>query len=183
MGAARDITGHFFSATDQLLFDTTVWLDLYGPQSSPAKQRTRSYSGALKDLLLVGSKVYIDVLVMAEFVNRYARLEYQCLAADRRPGEFRDFRDSPEFEPIAQAIAAACRKIAEHCERTESEFSALDLPALLSDFEGGASDFNDLVLAALCRSRGLTLVTHDAHFAGMGLPILTANAKMLKPSC
>lgn len=40
-------------------------------------------------------------------------------------------------------------------------------------------DFNDQVLAELCKSRNLTLVTHDGDFKDLGLNLLTANQSLL----
>jgi predicted nucleic acid-binding protein len=55
----------------------------------------------------------------------------------------------------------------------------LDLGAILTDYQTGPGDFNDLILARLCEHRGLKLVTHDADFAGTGATILTANRRLL----
>jgi predicted nucleic acid-binding protein len=40
-------------------------------------------------------------------------------------------------------------------------------------------DINDLILAELCRSEKLKFVTHDADFASLDVPILTANRRLL----
>jgi len=43
----------------------------------------------------------------------------------------------------------------------------------------GNSDFNDLVLVELCRSKGFMLVTDDGDFKGKGITVLTANRRLL----
>lgn len=43
----------------------------------------------------------------------------------------------------------------------------------------GISDFNDQVLTTLCKRSGLKLVTDDGDFKGRGIPIITANQKLL----
>ncbi len=60
----------------------------------------------------------------------------------------------------------------------EDGFASLDVMRVLTDFEAVRQDFNDLVIAALCRSKNLTLVTDDEDFSAQGFPILTANASL-----
>ena len=66
-----------------------------------------------------------------------------------------------------------------HCERIENEFAALDIDALMDEFEKGDSDLNDQILAELCKRRNLKLVTHDSDFKDRGLVVLTANKALL----
>jgi len=53
--------------------------------------------------------------------------------------------------------------------------------SLLNDFETGKIDFNDQVLEDLCARRGFYLVTDDADFKTVNLPLFTANPKLLNP--
>lgn len=115
-------------------------------------------------------------------MNRYARLRHNLLKS--RPGvshDFKQFRKSPDFKPIAFDIAGDVRQILKlkHSERIESGFAALDITGLVDECENGDSDFNDLVLAELCRNRNLMLVTHDGDFKDHGLTVLSANPSLL----
>jgi predicted nucleic acid-binding protein len=67
------------------------------------------------------------------------------------------------------------------CRRTVRGSISLDeLEADVSNFVGGSHDFNDLILARLCRQDNLILVTNDADFAAIeGLTIVTANRRLL----
>jgi predicted nucleic acid-binding protein len=117
--------------------------------------------------------------VLSEFINRYARLEHQIQKAQGAAADFKAFRKTPAFQNVAQNIAADVRRILKYCQRVESGFKTVDIIGLITDYEKGASDFNDQVLAALCRSKGLILVTHDADFKDCGLTIITANRELL----
>jgi len=70
------IEEYTFAAADKLLFDANIWLYIYGPQGNPADQRTRVYSAALAKILAARSRIVLDVLILSEFINRYARLRY-----------------------------------------------------------------------------------------------------------
>lgn len=168
-----------YSQADRLLFDANIWLFLYGPQYNPADHRVRVYSAALRRIREVRCEIFIDVLVLSEFVNTYSRFAYNTLTAKTKPKDFKTFRRSSTFRPIAQRIAGDCRRILDQCTRTESGFTAVDTATLLTEYEGTKADLNDLILARLCAERGLTLVTDDADFKGQSLPLLTANSKLL----
>jgi len=131
-------------------------------------------------MLAANCRIYIDVLILSEYINRYARLRHSLLKAT--PGissDFKQFRKSGEFAAIASDIAGDVRQILKHCDRLESNFATLDIASLVDEFEKGDSDFNDLVLAELCRNGNLTLVTHDGDFKDCGLTVLTANQSLL----
>ncbi len=176
---AEDIRRYTFQPTDALLIDANVWLSIYGP-SAPTDWKAQVYSRALNGMLAASSQIYIDVLVLSEFINRWARLEHGLCYSDpaSRP-PFKQFRQSPGFRPVAQAIAVAARRILQVCTRLESGFSTLDISALINEYEEGESDFNDQVLAELCRRNGLKLVTHDGDFKDRGLTLVTANRYLL----
>ncbi len=177
--AVQSIDAYQFSSTDALLFDANIWIYLHCPESSPRTRVVACYSGALKRLLSAECHIFIDVLVLSEFVNRYARVVHQTTPA-WRARRFKDWRDSDDFGRVAGAIANACRRILKVCEPTESGFESVNLSGLLSSYEAGHSDFNDLMLAELCRARGLVLITHDADFRGSNITLLTANHRLLR---
>lgn len=180
MSNAQDITGYRFSNTDKLFFDANIWLYVYGPQGSPIDFRSRTYSNALANALRANSQILVDVLVVSEFVNRFARIEYEIQYPDKtkRPA-FIQYRNSADFKPVAQAIVEAMRKILKFAARTESGFAIVDINALLTEFETGGHDFNDQILVRLCASQNLKLVTDDFDFKGKGVNILTANRRIL----
>lgn len=175
----QDITSYVFTATDRLLLDTNVWLFVHGP-TSPADKRVAIYSNALARILAAKSMIHIDVLVLSEFINRYARLGHRILISTfGAPDNFKQFRSSADFKPLAQDIADAVRRILKDCSRTESGFASVDITSLIDEHEKGESDFNDQMLTELCKSQGLSFVTHDGDFKGSTIPIVTANTKLL----
>lgn len=180
MSRAIDINNYSFSEGDNLFFDANIWMYLYGPQGKPNDPTTQTYSHALAQAMNAKSKIWVDVLVVSEFINRFARIEYDIQYPNklRRP-TFKQFRNNqPLFQPIAQAIAGAVRNILKFTLRVESGFSIVDISALLAEYETIPSDFNDQILIGLCVSNHLQLVTHDSDFKGKGVNILTANSRI-----
>lgn len=176
---AYPIEKYTFAAADKLLLDANIWLYIYGPQGDPADHRTRVYSAALANILAVKSHIYLDVLILSEFINRYARLRYDILRPAGWPKEFKSFRKSGAFKSIAKDVADDTRRLVKQCEQMESGFETVDVGALLAEYEAGDTDFNDQILTELCKTKGLTLVTHDVDFKDRGLTLLTANQRLL----
>lgn len=176
---AYRIDRYQFSSADSLLFDANVWLFIYSPQYRPTDQRAMLYSAAYKRILEVGCRIFLDALVLSEFVNVLARLAFRSLPPEHKPQDYKVFRRSPAFKPVAKSIANACRRIVRASTRIESGFASIDVDALLARYEGGKADFNDHILAELCRHHSLTLVTDDGDFRAGGLRIVTANKRLL----
>lgn len=174
-GAVEDYN---FTTQDRLLLDANIWMYLHGPQKQRGYWR-RTYTPVFNRILKAGSRIYIDVLVLSEFINSYARLKWSLVRRHHRT--FKAFRNSPAFKPIAQDIVNDVKQIMNHCAQIESGFATLDMDILLAEYAEGHSDFNDQVITELCKSNGLTLITHDSDFRTQDIAILTANPAMLRP--
>src|SRR5258706_2622943 len=178
---ALDIEKYQFQPTDELLCDAIIWFFLYGP-NRPSHPKVAIYSAAYKRIAAANNRVYIDVLVLSEFVNRYARLRHNLIIGQRGvPKDFKQFRSTSFFKSIARDIAADVRQILGNCTPVESGFANLDLDTLTTVYAAGNSDFNDLILAELCQSKGFKLVTDDGDFKNNNITLLTANPKLLTP--
>jgi predicted nucleic acid-binding protein len=177
---ASEISTYSFTPTDEVLLDTNIWFLIYGP-GKPGDPMAAVYSQALREMLVANCRIYVDVLVLSEYVNRYARLRHNILLKST-PGldsDFKKFRKSSSFKSIAWDVAGDLTQILKLSERIESDLPAIDINALIGEYGKGDSDFNDQVLAELCKGRSLKLVTHDADFKDRGLNLLTANKLLL----
>lgn len=169
-----------FSASDRLFFDTNVWLHLYGPLSFSPDPRAKAYSAAFKVILQKKCKIFLDVLVLSEFVNVIARHRYNAKYPNSsgRPS-FKAYRNSAAFNVVAKEITQACRRMSSESQYVDTNLSSFDVENLYCQFERGGEDFNDLALSELCRRQNLKFVTDDGDFKGHGLTILTENLKLL----
>jgi predicted nucleic acid-binding protein len=175
MCKAEAITNYDFKPSDEFLVDTNIWLFVYGPQK-PANTRVAVYSHALSMIFAAKSRIYIDVLIVSEFINTYARLKWKLLSPS---SEFKEFRKSGAFKSIAQDIAADVKRVLKHCRKVKDGFESLDINNLLDEYATGDFDFNDQLLATLCRRKGLKLVTDDGDFKRHEIPVVTANKRLL----
>lgn len=83
--SAEEISKYVFKDTDELLLDANVWFFVHGPHR-PGDPKASVYSGALAKIFAARSRIFVDVLIISEFVNRYARLKHtiQQLTVDMR---------------------------------------------------------------------------------------------------
>ena len=187
---ATQVDQHNFTSKDKLFLDANIWLYLYCPQGSQ-EYWVKTYSDVFDRILDAESQIYIDALVLSEFINTFARQEWrlakealefaeqQCELTESDIYSFKDFRNTSNFELIAQGIATAVKQIMQHCSRVESCFTILEMDNLITDYETGNFDFNDQVITEICKNNGFTLITNDSDFKTQDIPILTANAKLL----
>ena len=165
-----------FTAQDKLFLDTNIWLYLYGPAKPRSYWRT-IYESVFNRMLRAKSRIYIDVLVVSEFINAYARLKWRD--ASSYPNTFKTFRSSSDFKAVAPDIAIRVQQIMKDCGRIESGFTTLPINSLLDDYISSNSDFNDQVITEICKNNGFTLITNDSDFKTQQIPILTANPSLL----
>ncbi|OCQ93326.1 PIN domain-containing protein [Oscillatoriales cyanobacterium USR001] len=173
----HSISSYRFSQTDVLLFDTNVWLYIYGPMGEQYPRYRATYTLALIRSRAAKARILLDVLVLSEFINAYARFIYNQLPAATKPAEFKTFRKSADFQPIGEEIARQSEKVIERCELIESGFTRVNLREMIGDYAAGQCDFNDQILVELCKANELKLVTHDSDFKNADVTVITANPR------
>lgn len=174
---AQRIEKYAFAAKDSLLLDTNIWIFLYCPHGEPNAYEPRVYSDAFKRILSARSKIFVSSTVLGEFIYRYCRLVHNLLREKgAAPEDFKQFRKSAPFGKVARAVADAARRVLENATPVDEGFASLDIGRILTDFESGKHDFNDLLIAEVCGREKLILVTDDEDFSVRDIPILTANA-------
>lgn len=168
---SMEVRGYKFTSEDQLFLDTNIWVYMYGVQE-PRDHWVKIYSTVFERILKAKSRIYIDVLVISEFINVYSRQMWKLVARDIN--QFKKFRNSPRFKQVAQDVTIAAKQVMSHCSWIEGAFTKLIIDNLLDDYAVGNSDFNDQVITEICKSNGLTLITNDRDFRSQEIQILTA---------
>ena len=149
-----EIRHYNFTAQDKLFLDANIWLYLYGPPK-PRSYWRPIYASVFNRIVRAKSRIYIDVLVVSEFINAYARLKWRDALS--YPNAFKTFRNSSDFKPVTQNIATHVKQIMKHCTRIESDFVTLPMDDLLADYISGDYDFNDQVITEICKKQQIHL--------------------------
>lgn len=171
----HSVENYDFPAGKGYFFDTNIWMYIYGPIGW-TDQLSDAYSNALKKILNSEGTIYINCMIISEFINAFSRIEFKQQTDFTK---FKEFRNSLAFRAIAQDIAYNVRKILKNTLACDPELQAIDLPEVMEMFEQGKYDFNDLLFSQICRAKDMIFVTHDKDFSELGVEILTANEKLV----
>lgn len=175
----KSIKNYNFNNSDRLCLDTNVWIYVFCPQK-PHDPLVEVYSKAFRSILETEGHIYINSLIISEFINRSAKFHFDLQKNnDNGIRNFKSFRQSPAFKPIALNITADLKRILGLSSRLECNFTGLDINTLINKYGEGNYDFNDQMITELCKHNGLTLVTHDNDFYNHNIPIITANPRLL----
>ena len=127
--------------------------------------------------------MYIDVLIASEFINSYSRTKWELWKSENQISHtqrsFKKFRNSEHFPLIAKEIAVLMKKVFRHCERIENSFETLEINTLIDKYAQGGFDFNDQIIAEICKRKRLKLVTDDGDFKSSEILVLTDNQRLL----
>lgn len=184
MPSISPLDSHNFSDQDRFFFDANIWLFTDCAYASSyfdkpeQKRRKEIYSQALKDIIGRDIPIFIDILIVSEFINAYARLIWKR----ENPGmKFKKFRQSQGFQMCTGGIVRDTEAVIERCSFVESEskLGKADIQSLLNTFSSGSMDFNDKIIEDVCRKNGFLLVTDDGDFKNSEITVLTANKKLL----
>jgi predicted nucleic acid-binding protein len=178
-----DIRKYRFSDKDRLFLDANIWLLIYGPVPHSDKDKffKNIYSASFKRMLLNNSKIFVDQLVLSEFINAFRQLEFKRLKPEFEWHlGFKNFRDTPEFVKVTKEISLQARKIINLSLRCDSVFNSLDIISILAKYEKGRSDFNDWMYIDICKRNNFLFVTNDSDFKDSGIPLLTANSTLFE---
>lgn len=180
----ENIQSFRFCKDDVLLLDANIWYSVFGPFPRPI--RSGAYTTALQNMRINGCKILLDVLVLSEFMNRYARdlykYEHDGIPKDDWP-KFKEFRDRPEFKPIAEEIRLWAKEIIHTANGCCNPDFKLDKAEKFIDGYGKRSmDFNDQVIADTCETNKFSLVTDDGDFKNFkdDIHVLTANTRSFR---
>lgn len=62
---------------DKYFFDTNVWMFLFAPLASSKFYKQKTYSSLLKEIMSRNATIWINSLVVAEYVNAVLKLEFK----------------------------------------------------------------------------------------------------------
>jgi predicted nucleic acid-binding protein len=176
---AYNLSVYSFQQNETILFDANVWLYLYPAPSGIQSPYVAGYSGGLKSIQMAGAHLVVDAIVLSEYLNSYCRIEWRANHKGTYP-QFKAFRNSTDFTGIGKRAAAYARQILKQSTPCDHPFTQTNVVQVLTDFETGANDFNDGLLAETCRIHGWKLVTNDSDFTSGGIVVLTTNPKLLR---
>lgn len=149
---------------DKFFFDTNIWLLVMGAISGAQMAKQRIYSRLLKDINTVRATIYLNSMVLSEYVNRELRLGFKLWKDEQwreygSPDFKRDYRTTQHFKDTQASVYAEALGIIATTIRKPDDFHLLDMAKVMKP---SLIDFNDECILDFCARNGLILVTEDA---------------------
>ncbi|MDE6794319.1 MAG: hypothetical protein K2J63_03330 [Muribaculaceae bacterium] len=174
MAKVKSIYDYKVTSGDRFLFDNNVWMILFSPIANANERQQKIYGRLLRDITSARATIFINALIVSEYVNRSFRLNYELWKLqETKAGKYfvdykRDYRESEAFEDARQDIVGEMAQILSVAEKKPDDFNALN-PLNILRTKG--MDFNDGYYSYYCQLNNLILVTDDKDLQNTSLDI------------
>jgi predicted nucleic acid-binding protein len=169
-----------------ILLDTNIWIYLFCPLGHSKEFIVKKYSLAFNRLIHSNNKLYIDVMILSEFINRYLRLAYYVYMKNNNiETDFdfkKDYKQTDDFKETIQLIVSTIKnKILLKVSVANFNYENNNIVELIDNLKDKMTDFNDLHFEKLCKTKGFILLTDDSDYSDSSLDIISGNPKLLQP--
>lgn len=167
-----------------IFLDTNIWLYLFCPLGDSREFVVRKYSRAFNHLIRSKNKMYTDITVLSEFINRFERLAFHIYKENNKKGnkfDFKkDYKKTDDFADTRLLIKSTVKdKILRWISVVNHQYEKKDIEELIDHLEAKSIDFNDSHIEMLCKERKLILLTHDGDYANSSIDIISCNPKLV----
>ena len=153
---------------DRVFIDTNILIFLFSPDFvSSHEYQVDKYSKILELLLMNNNELYINSLVISEYINRCLRIDFEKNFQDKnRTKDFkRDYRDSERYTQTLRLIKKSLKKfLKQNVKQINDGFEEIDILEELNHLD--KLDFNDLMIVKSIETYGLKLLSDDGDFRG-----------------
>lgn len=120
---------------DKYFFDTNVWMFLFAPLACSKFYKQKTYSSLLKEIMSRNATIWINSLVVAEYVNAVLKLEFkQWMKRNKLTNaDFKhDFRPTNEYLVALSEVKNQVSDILSIATRRPDDFHVVDVDKLIS---------------------------------------------------
>lgn len=163
------LSDHTVSQMNSYMFDTNVWIFIYGPIANNEEYKQKKYSGLLQDIIGRKASLYITSLILSEYINRVLRLgffQWKRNTGNENAKFKDDYRPTPEFKQQLELVKAQVDDILKVAEKRPDDFNStdMDVDKILSSMSENM-DYNDSYIARNCEKNKMFLVSDDRDMA------------------
>lgn len=181
---------------DKFFFDTNIWINIECTNAQFLHQNDKkrdkyswkwdAYSWTEKSILNAKGRIYTNIPVISEFINRYLKSKLDTWIGTMKKKKKlpknadwkKIYRNEKAYTEDVGEIIAATKRVLDTCRTTDDNY-VLDNPPnvsqLVEDLGQSKIDFTDLIIGEVCKREGLILVTDDIDFCNQEIPLITAN--------
>lgn len=176
MNKAYRASDFHFSKEHKLLADANFWIFNYSPYCV-GESRIAEYSTTLKNILNAKSKLYTNLIIINEVINRLiedSRKSYINISGEITKKEYRKCSSYTMAHEYLNAIINNILKQCVYCDTTtiDINYAYIIKQQLLYH-----ADINDIIISKICKTHDLMLITDDLDFSNLNVNVLSANPK------
>lgn len=162
-----------------IFFDANILFSLFFT-IDPNDWAQINYSRIFSKLKNSENKLVFDVIIVSEVVNRALRMEYKKhlrkYGIKEHDVPYKEFRNSEEGKIAWQKTCEMmCNVILPQFSVVEKSWNKDEIDMIL----GLQGDFNDLLIANLCKEKNYVLLTNDTDFVEADVDVLSLNSRFL----
>ena len=166
-----------------IFLDTNIWIYLFCPLGNSREFIMKKYSRAFKHLISSENRMFTDITVLSEFINRFERLAFDRYKTEEKKGtEFnfkKDYKRTSDFKEIRLLIKSTVNnKILKWSSIVNIQYEKRVIEELINHLGEESIDFNDLHIEKLCREKNLILLTDDGDYTDSSIDIISGNPKL-----
>ena len=172
------ISNYTVGPSEEFFFDTNVWMFIFAPLAGAKQDKQKAYSSLFGEIVSRGATIWINSQVVAEYINRCLRMEFdqwknqtQNYGADFK----RDFRPTPEYLSAINSAKSLISAILQKSTRHPDDFNSIDISSIIASM-GSSYDYGDAVIIDLCKRKKFKLVTDDGDMTKASLPFTVITA-------
>lgn len=156
------------SPNDSYFFDTNVWIFIFAPVAQVKYDKQKKYSNLLRQIKDRNALIWINSLVISEYINSVLRLEFKMWKERTGNGTAdykRDFRCTQDYLSALIDVKQQVNDILSCTERRADDFNNIKVKEIIDSLDSSI-DFGDAMIVDMCRRENskynnIKLVTDD----------------------
>lgn len=155
------------NSNDNVFLDTNILIFLFSPSFVSSKEyQVDTYSKIFEKLIENNSAMYINSIVISEFLNRCLRIDFnKNFQNNSNTKDYKiDYRGSVEYQKTLATLLKELNKMFNvfKIKQLDDRFSNFDT---ITEFKNSTElDFNDLIIARNVIDNGFKLLSDDGDF-------------------
>lgn len=157
------VRDHNVNQTYAYLFDTNVWLHIYGPVAGSTTRKQQVYSSLLNEILSRKAVLYVTSLNLSEYVNVVLKMGFKQWkrATNNYNANFKtDYRPTDDYKTTLEDAVAQVEDILKITTHRPDDFNAIKINDVLEAMKE-SSDYNDAYFVKCCERGGIKFVSDD----------------------
>lgn len=124
------------------------------------------------------SQIYLDVLILSEFANRYIKIEARSQGI--LDSKIKEWRRSDSFKSVLKGFKHAYEQLTCGCILVDHPFLSTNPQELFQAWSTGFIDLNDKLIAQTAVEYNLWILTNDADYYNLPASLLTVNPHLIR---